>query len=475
MILRSITLALLLGLGSHPAIAAKIDPEGRIAAAAGPLREAAAASNVGYETLAELCDNYGHRLSGTQTLEDAIDWAAGKMREFGFVNVHKEPVEVPVWVRNEESLEILTPAYHRLAMLGLGRSVGTTAEGITAAVTRVSSFEELDALPDESIAGRIVLFDAHFEGYGETVRYRSGGASAAALRGAVAVLIRSVGLDGMRTPHTGALRYADDAPRIPAAAISYEDANLITRMIERDDEVRVHLRMGAETREDTISHNLIGELRGHELPDEFVVVGGHIDSWDVGQGAQDDGVGCILSMEAVRLIHELALQPRRTLRVVLWTNEENGLRGGRAYAADHADEASQHFAAMESDMGNGRISGFRFDLREAALNGNGESDEEALEAARQAGLQILEEFARLLAPLDASELILAGSGADIGPLATAGVPALGVHHDAADYFRIHHTGSDTFDRINAADLRSNAAVMAIMLYALAEMDASLRP
>ena len=475
MILRSITLALLFGLGSQCALALEIDPEGRIATAAGPLREAAAASSVGYETLAELCDNYGHRLSGTQTLEDAIDWAAGKMREFGFVNVHKEPVEVPVWVRNAESLEILSPAHHRLAMLGLGRSVGTPAEGITAPITRVGSFDELESLPDEEIEGRIVLFDAHFEGYGETVRYRSRGASAAALRGAVAVLVRSVGLDGMRTPHTGALRYADDAPRIPAAAISFEDANLITRMIERGDEVQVHLQMGAETLEDAISHNLIGELRGRELPDEFVVVGGHIDSWDVGQGAQDDGVGCILSMEAVRLIHELGLEPRRTLRVVLWTNEENGLRGGRAYAADHAAEVPQHFAAMESDMGNGRISGFRFDLREAALNGEGATIEEALEAARQKGLRILEEFAPLLEPLDASELILAGSGADIGPLAAAGVPGLGVHHDAAEYFRIHHTGSDTFDRIDRADLQSNAAAMAIMLYALAEMDASLRP
>lgn len=455
------------------ASASEVDPRGRLAPAAEKIRAAAFESTVGYDALGELCDDFGHRLSGTQTLEDAIDWSMEKMREFGFVNVRKEPVEVPVWVRNEESATIVAPARHELRILGLGRSVGTGPDGITAPVVRVANFDEFDALADEAIAGKIVLFDAHWEGYGKTVRYRGDGASRAAARGAVAALVRSVGPDGMRTPHTGSLRYAEDAPKIPAAAVSFEDANQITRMIERGDEVVVHLVMGAETREDALSHNVVGEIPGTDLADEIVVVGGHIDSWDAGQGAQDDGVGCLLSMEAVRLIHELDLQPRRTLRVVLWTNEENGLRGGRAYARDHADEIDRHFAAMESDTGNGLADGFRLDLRLAAVGPD--ATEEELEAAKARGKAILEQLGPLLEPLGSREVHLSYGGADIGPLAEAGVPALGVNHDTTEYFRIHHTESDTFDRIDLRDMQTNAASMAIMLFALAEMDASLRP
>jgi carboxypeptidase Q len=456
-----------------PTRASEVDPEGRLANAAELIRSAAFESRVGYEALGELCDNYGHRLSGTRTLEEAIDWSAAKMREFGFVNVHKEPVEVPVWVRNEESATILAPARHELSILGLGRSIGTGPDGITAPVVRVANFDELDALPDEAIAGRIVLFDAPWEGYGETVQYRGDGASRAAARGAVAALVRSVGPDGMRTPHTGALRYAEDVPQIPAAAVSFEDANQIARMIQRGDEVTLRLFMGAETREDALSYNVVGEIPGTDLADEIVVVGGHIDSWDAGQGAQDDGVGCLLSMEAVRLIHELELKPRRTLRVVLWTNEENGLRGGRAYARDHADEVGQHFAAMESDTGNGLADGFRFDLRAAAVGPDATAEE--LEAAQARGKEMLEQIGALLEPLGSGKIHLSYGGADIGPLAEAGVPALGVNHETTEYFRIHHTEADTFDRIDLRDMQTNAASMAIMLFALAEMDASLRP
>jgi carboxypeptidase Q len=458
---------------AQPAVASEVDPEGRLAPAAERIRAAAYESTVSYEALGELCDNFGHRLSGTETLEESIDWAADKMREFGFENVRKEPVQVPVWVRNDESATILEPARHELSILGLGGSIGTGPEGITAQVVRVANFDELDALEDQAIAGRIVLFDAHWENYGTTVEYRGRGASRAAARGAVAALVRSVGPDGMRTPHTGGLRYADDAPQIPAAAVSFEDANQIARMIQRGDEVTVHLSMGAETREDALSYNVVGEIPGTDLADEIVVVGGHIDSWDAGQGAQDDGVGCLLSMEAVRLIHELDLKPRRTLRVVLWTNEENGLRGGRAYARDHAGEVDRHFAAMESDTGNGLADGFRFDLRAAAVGPD--ATEEDLEAARARAKDFLEQVSALLEPLGSQRVQLAYGGADIGPLAEAGVPALGVNHDTTEYFRIHHTEADTFDRIDLRDMQTNAATMAIMLFALAEMDASLRP
>lgn len=461
-------LALLAAVAGPTAAAGVPDPEASVAHAAALLRDAAMQSNFAYEALAELCDEYGHRLSGSPQLEAAIDWAASRMRDCGLVNVHKEPVDVPVWVRNEESAQILSPARHDLAMLGLGRSVGTGADGIEAPVVRAESFDAFSALADEAVAGHIVLFDAPYEGYGETVKYRADGASEAARRGAVAVLVRSVGVDGLRTPHTGALRYAEDAPQIPAAAIAFEDANLIARMLARGDEVRVRLQMGAETLEDARSYNVMGELRGREFPDEIVVVGGHLDSWDVGQGAQDDGVGCVLSLEAVRLIQEVGLAPRRTIRVVFFTNEENGLRGGEAYVEAHAEEIDQHFAAMESDSGNGLASGFRLDLRAAGLDDP--ADEAALEAARAAGLARLEELAPLLEPLGSSEMVLSYSGADIGPLVEAGVPGLGVAHDSSEYFRIHHTAADTFDRIDLEDLRTNAASMAIMLYALGEMD-----
>jgi carboxypeptidase Q len=358
------------------------------------------------------------------------------MRAWGFENVRKEPVQVPVWVRNEESLEIIAPAHHDLALLGLGRSVGTGPDGMTADVVRVTSFEDLAARPDAAIAGKIVLFDVPFDGYGKTVRYRGSGPSAAARRGAVAALVRSVGPDGMRTPHTGALRYADDAPQIPAAAISFEDANQIARMLQRGDDVTVRLIMGSETLEDGTSYNVVGEIPGTDLADEIVVVGGHIDSWDVGQGAQDDGAGCLLSMEAVRLIADLGLQPRRTLRVVLWTNEENGLRGGEAYASQHGDEIDRHFAAMESDTGNGLADGFRFDLRSGAL-GDGATEAD-LEAARARGKAILEEVSGWLEPLGSDRVHLSYGGADIGPLAEAGVPALG---ESTIPKRIRSTGS----------------------------------
>lgn len=458
---------------ARPAGAQSIDPQGRVAAAAPRIRTAAMESVVGYDALAELCDNYGNRLSGSDTLEHAIDWAAATMREFGFVNVHKEPIEVPVWVRNAESLSILDPAFHRVAMLGLGRSVGTGPDGIQAEVVRVANFDELAALPDDSVAGRIVLFDAPYEGYGTTVPYRADGPSAAAKRGAVAALVRSVGVDGLRTPHTGALHYAEDAPQIPAAAISYEDANQIHRMLARGDKVRVDLRMNAVTLKDRGSFNVVGEVPGSDLADEVVIVGGHIDSWDVGQGAQDDGVGCLLSMEAVRLIHALDLHPRRTLRVVLWTNEENGLRGGDGYALAHADETGEIFAAMESDTGNGLASGFRFDLRASALP-EGATDAQ-LESAQARGVELLDQVSGWLEPLGAGKMVASHSGADAGALAESGVPGLGVQHDSTEYFRIHHTEADAFDLIRLPDMQKNAAAMAIMLYALTESDISLRP
>ncbi len=458
-----------------PALAATTEPG--LADGAERLREAALHSDDAYSLLADLCDLHGNRLSGSERLENAIAWMAERMRAMGLENVRAEAVAVPTWVRGHESLALVEPSRQRMAMLGLGGSVGTGGEPLRAPVVRVTSFEELDALADEAIRGRAVLFDVPYRGYGQTVRYRVSGASAAAARGAVAALVRSVGLDGLRTAHTGALHYDEAKPRIPAAAISVEDASQLARLIAGGRTPAIELRMEAKTLEDRTSHNLLAEVVGRERPEEIVVIGGHIDSWDVGQGAQDDGVGCVLAVEAAHLMESLGLRPRRTLRVVLWTNEENGLRGARTYAQEHAAELPDHVAAVESDSGNGAVLGFRFDLRTAALGAqaSGDDAEARLEAVREQGRQRLTRWLTPLAQTGADSVFIAGSGADVGPLAEAGVPAIGLHHDTTEYFRIHHTEADTFDRIDPDDLRANLAAMVVLAWTLAEAEGTLRP
>jgi carboxypeptidase Q len=298
-----------------------------------PYREPAArligeamSSPFAWDRLALIGDTFGHRLSGSRALEDAIQWAVAEMKKDGLDNVHTEPVKVPHWVRGHESVEITSPRAMPLVMLGLGNSVGTPAEGLEGDVIVVRSFEELDAAA-ERIKGRIVLYNAPFTNYGDTVQFRSTGPSRAAGLGAVAALVRSVGPPGLRLPHTGVLRYTDGVPQIPAAAITAEDADLLQRLQDRGTRVRVRLKMEAKFLPDADSFNVVGELRGREKADEVVVLGGHFDSWDVGTGSTDDGGGCVVTWEALRIMKKLNLRPRRTVRVVLWTNEENGTRG----------------------------------------------------------------------------------------------------------------------------------------------------
>ena len=478
---RSVALALVLlvivacGGGSDaPTVESALPAEIRDDAAT--LREAALESTVGYETLARLCDEHGHRLTGSERLERAIDWMAGELRSMGFQNVRQEPVPVPVWIRGEESLTLLEPMELDLPMLGLGMSVGTPPGGLTGEVVVVKDFDELEAMSVSAVSGRIVLFDAPYRGYGRTVPYRTQGAIAAAQRGAIATLVRSVGPPGLRTPHTGTMRYRDDTPRIPAAAIATEDSDMIARLNAAGRRVVVRLEMEARNEADGLSHNLIAEVVGRERPEEVVVIGGHIDSWDVGTGAQDDGVGCLIAVDAARLMLETGLIPRRTVRVVLWTNEENGLRGARAYRDDHADELDRHVAAIESDSGNGIVQGFRFDFRPAVMGfDTAEEGGAPFEAGRDRMMAVARDIADLLATTGADSVFAAGSGADVGPLAARGVPALGLHHDTSDYFVIHHTEADTFDKIVLEDMQKNTAAMAVMAYVLAEMEGTLRP
>lgn len=435
---------------------------------AGRLIGVALTSDHAYQRLSELCDGIGNRLSGSASLERATRWAADTMRADGLDHVRLQPVMVPVWVRGAERAEIVAPRPHRIAMLGLGGSIGTPAGGITADVIAAGSFAEFAKIPDDSIRGKIVLWDVPFTTYGETVRYRGGGANTAARRGAVASLVRTVGSASLRTPHTGAMyAYTDTVPHIPAAAVSIEDADMIRRLLARGP-VRVHLEMAADTLPQRLSHNVIGEIRGREKPDEVVVIGGHIDSWDVGQGAQDDGGGCVIAMEALRIIRQLGLKPRRTLRVVLWTNEENGSRGGRAYADSLGPAVEKHVAAIESDGGVERLVGFGLTARAAS----GDSTDTA---RTQRAVERAQELAPLFAGLGAIRMHAGGGGADIGPLMRKGV--LGIAHETTmeRYFEWHHSEADMLDKVDPVELRKNVAAMAVMAWMLADMPEPMAP
>jgi carboxypeptidase Q len=414
---------------------------------------AALADSSAYARLGEMVDRFGHRLSGSESLERAIDWMLAEMERDGFANVRGEPVMVPVWVRGRESAELVAPRPMALPMLGLGGSVGTPPEGITAEVLVVSSFADLEARGAEA-RGKIVLFDVPFTGYGPTVQYRSNGAVAAARHGAVASLIRSVTPVSLRSPHTGMMVYADAVPRIPHAAITVEDATLLHRLQDRGERIVVRLHMEARTLPDAPSRNPVGELVGRERPDEVVVLGGHIDSWDVGQGAMDDAGGVVATWEAVRLLQRLGLRPRRTIRVVGWTNEENGLRGGTAYRDTHRDALDRHVLAIESDAGVFRPLGFGF----------GGSDS-AYALVRQVGA--------LLEGIGAGEVTRGGGGADIGPIMREGVPGMGLNADGERYFWYHHSHGDTLDKLDPHEMNLCVAALAVMAYVVADLEEGL--
>jgi carboxypeptidase Q len=411
---------------------------------------AATADQFAWDRLAELTDTYGQRLSGSENLTRAIAWAVETMKKDGLENVHTERVMIPRWVRGNESLEMIAPPHHVLPMLGLGGSVATPPAGIEADVMVVANGDDL-AKRAADAKGKIVLFNVPYTNYGETVAYRSGGASMAARHGAVASLVRAVGPMGLRTPHTGGMNYADGAPKIPTAAITAEDANRIQRLVNRGVKVRLRLKMEAKFEADVESFNVVGEIRGSERPEEIVLVGGHFDSWDHGTGASDDAVGCVVTWEAARLMKKLNLRPKRTVRVVLFTNEENGLRGGNGYRDAHAKEAANHVFALESDSGV-------FAPARLAFTGS--------EAART----LIHEIGTLLAPLGMQDIAPGGGGADIGPIATLGkVPMMAYSGDSTRYFTIHHTPADTVDRIDPQEVSKAAASIAAMVYVIADM------
>lgn len=409
----------------------------------------ATANDFAWQRLSVLTDRFGHRLSGSEGLERAIRWAVDEMKRDGLENVHTEPVVVPKWVRGRESAEIVEPGRHPIVMLGLGDSVGTPADGVQAEVLVVKSFADLDARAALA-KGRIVLFNVPFTTYGDTRLFRTAGPSRAARHGAVAALVRSVGPTGLRTPHTGGLQYAPDVPRIPAASVTGEDAERLQRLVDRGERVVVRLQMDAHSEGEVESANVVGELTGWERPDEVVVVGGHLDSWDVGTGASDDGGGCVATWDALRIMKKLGLRPRRTVRVVLFTNEENGGRGGLAYRDRHRAELPKHVMMLESDIGVFRPTGF-------GLTGS--------DQARRT----VTEIATLLRGMHADMIGPVGGGADIDPSARDGrVPALSLEVDG-DYFMVHHTPADTIERIDPAELAQCVAAIAVMAYVVADL------
>jgi carboxypeptidase Q len=414
----------------------------------------AVGSTFAWQRLSVLTDSIGNRVSGSPALDRAIQWAVVEMKKDGLENVHTEKVMVPRWIRGSESAEIIEPARHPMVILGLGDSVATPADGVQAEVLTVRTFEELDTKSAQA-RGKIVFFNAAFTNYGETVRFRSAGPSRAARLGAVGVLVRSIGPDGLRTPHTGALSYASDAPKIPAAAVTSEDADRLQRMADRGNTVIVRLKMEAHFGPDAESANVVGEIRGREKPDEVVVVSGHLDSWDVGAGATDDGGGCVVTWEALRIMKKLNLRPRRTVRVVLWTNEENGGRGGLAYRDQHRAELSKHVLMIESDGGVFRPLGFGF-------SGN------------EAGRETVRAIATLLSGIAADQITPGGGGADIGPSMQEGhIPGMSLDVDGSKYFLIHHTPADTIDKIDPVEMAKCAGTIAVMAYVVADLPGRL--
>lgn len=437
----------------------------------------------GYAALTYLCDHIGKRVSGSAPLNTAIDWGADLMRKAGLQNVTVQPVLVPHWVRGNESGVLMTSgpgAVNKpLHMLGLGMSVGTPKEGITAPVLFISTFADLDAMSAEQVKGKIVVFNPGWHGYGVNSGYRTGGPSRAAAKGAVAVLVRSATGLAMQIPHTGTLRYDDAAPKIPAAAISVEDALMIERLA-KEGPVTVHLQMDAHMESEVKAGNVMGEIVGSEHPEQVVVLGGHIDSWDVGQGAQDDGSGIMATFEAVSLIHKLGLKPKRTIRIVFWVNEENGGAGGRAYREQMGAKVADHVAAIEMDGGAEKPLGIGYGgfggPRRPAIPATGTAPVAAvaeMSADEKQSFVYLKDIASLLESIGAATVSPGGGGSDIGPIVADGVPALSPRTVAQHYFDWHHTEADTLDKVDPDAFKRNTAMLSVVAYVLADMDGKL--
>jgi hypothetical protein len=456
--IRALLAALLLAAAAPAFAAAQPGPDAAATAAA--LRDKALADPTAYEIVSSLTTEVGGRPAGSPAAAAARDWGVARLKALGFENVHVEPFPVVAWARGAESAEVTAPVPHRLAILGLGRSPPTPAGGIEAEIALFHSYAGLLAAPPGSLKGKIAVVTQPMtrtqdgSGYGAGSTWRTRGAREAALRGAVAYLVRSISTSDSRLPHTGAM--SSEEPRIPAAALGVPDAELLERLAASGRPVRVRLDLSSTETRDAPAWNVVGEIRGREAPDEVVVIGGHLDSWDPGEGAIDDAAGVAITTAAARLVGELPRRPRRTIRVVMFGDEEMDF-SGRAYAAAHRDEAARIVAVGESDLGSDAI--WSLQLPRGSV------------AAPQ-----LKALASALAPL---KIFVASeparfSGSDFAELNVAGVPAFSFRQDASRYFDIHHSADDTLDKVDPASLRQNVAAWAALLYLIADSDIDFR-
>src|SRR5579863_3520043 len=427
------------------------------------IRDAALLDDYAYQQLEHLTDSIGPRPTGSPQADAAVQYVAEELRKLG-LEVHLEPVPVIRFVRGNDSAELVEypgqvpGTTQRIYITALYGNAPTSEGGIRSEVIVAHDFNELKALGKQKVAGKIVLWNVHYDSrkavagqagsaYRDAVEYRSVGARAAADLGAIASVVRSAGDGEFRLPHTG---WSTDA-HIPAAAVSAEDADLMARLALRGP-VRVHLSLPTRAGQAVQSYNVVADLKGSEHPEQVVIVSGHLDSWDLGTGAIDDGAGVVVAMEAAEIVQRLHLRPRRTLRVIAWMDEENGGAGSQTYTKDHSAEFSSHVAAIESDSGAAHPLGFELRMTPQAA-------------------QLLQPVAGVLQSFGAT--VLQSSpfppGADIAAMSDAGVPALGLMQDGRTYFHYHHTAADTLDKIVPSELRENAAAMAVMGYALASM------
>jgi carboxypeptidase Q len=458
--MKTIASLLLVSLLAVTAFAQTAPAGGAAAPSAERLMSAALASDGAYETLSYLTDMIGPRISGSKGAALAVQYTTARFRAWGFEPV-SEKVMVPHWVRGEERASLVSHNDQKLVVTALGGSVATPPRGITAEVVEVSSFDQLKDLGVAGIKGKIVYYNnpmdmelvrsgRAFEAYGKAVVFRGAGASRAAEYGAVAAVIRSVASASLRTPHTGAMRYDAKFPKIPTGALTTEDAMLVHRLLARGETVRMNLVLTPKTLPDVESANVIAELKGSEKPEEIVLIGGHLDSWDLGTGAIDDGSGVAMVMETMRLLKASGLRPRRTVRCVLFMNEENGTNGGRAYAADHKAELPNHVAAIESDAGAAAPTGFSTTLK-------GER------------LAALEGRAKALSRVNAARFETAErTGADTAFLVETGVTGFSFVPEPLHYFDYHHTPADTLDKVDPKELQQDVAAMVGLTWILAD-------
>ncbi|KAK2588607.1 hypothetical protein KPH14_006376 [Odynerus spinipes] len=406
-----------------------------------------------WQELDNFVDTFGPRLTGTQTLEDSIDYVLNKSVSYGLENVHGEIVKIPHWVRGSESATLLQPWKKNIAILGLGYSVGTPKEGITARAIVVNSFDELKSRANE-VPGKIVVYNEKYISYGESVTYRDDGATEAAKLGAVAVLIRSITPESLYTPHTGMMEYRDNVTKIPAACITIEDAALLRRMSDKGRNIVINLKMEAQNLPDKESRNVVAELVGTDKPEGVVVVSGHIDSWDVGEGAMDDGGGAFISWNALQLLKQLGCRPRRTVRMIMWTAEEMGIIGAREYLKAHKAEEKNLQFVMESDLGTFTPLGIEY--TGTPLVGC-----------------VLKEILRLMSPLGEMNVRTPNLGPDIEYWIQNGVPGGSLWNKNDKYFYYHHTNADTMLLEDPDALDMGTALFAAVSYVLADLSIDL--